>query len=430
METIKLNYGTEEKLTGELLRNVIISQTFTAKNIFLLNFGVNFGTYRKNNLIGKIIFEILNESNGCIFTTGIDIRNILNDQFHEIITNIRLNINSKYTLKFYCPDGLNGKVPTAKFGPNKSGETFTISNKIIPPDNALYCYFTFTDQKPKVISSEQVKVNLEQIGTQLITSGKDTIEHVNNSNGKSLNSIKKEVIEKTPYVVKQSSITSGLISIIIPTYNTSFYLKNTLKSIIKQTYNNFEIIVSDDRSEEAERRKIAKAVDEYENDYSTHVYFNRVHRGAPGTRNIGADKSNGEYLFFCDSDVILEPSCLQKMIQALHQNNECSWAYCNYRLGSEIKSFQEFSSDVMYKKNLCSTMSLIRKVDFIKFNPKLKRLQDWEMFLSMIEKGKRGVWINEVLFFAEKREDGITFNSISWEDAVKDLKKLHPKLNS
>ena len=177
-------------------------------------------------------------------------------------------------------------------------------------------------------------------------------------------------------------------------------------------------------------RKMAEVIKEYKDKLNIAVVYNRVHKGAPGNRNHGARRAVGEYIFFCDSDIILDSTCLSKMIQTLHDNPNCSWAYCNYKLGEEVKKFQPFSVDVMCHKNICSTMSLIRHKDCVEFKPKVLRLQDWELFLTMIEQNKVGKWVDEVLFVAENRPDGITANSIPWEAAVAEIKKLHPMVKA
>ena len=72
-------------------------------------------------------------------------------------------------------------------------------------------------------------------------------------------------------------------------------------------------------------------------------------------------------------------------------------------------------------------MSLMWKKDFPGFSPNLKRLQDWDLFLKIMKGGKTGKWINKILFTTPSRE-GITTDSISWEDSIKQLKIRHPQV--
>ena len=152
---------------------------------------------------------------------------------------------------------------------------------------------------------------------------------------------------------------------------------------------------------------------------------NETNKGATFARNMGNTLANGEYLFFCDSDVTLDKTIFMKMIQTMHLNPKCSWTYCNYFLGQKEHRFFDFDYSKLKKLNFCSTMSLIRNLDFPKFDEKLKRLQDWDLFLTMAKNNKYGVWIDNILFSALDRNDGITRNSILWEDALKIIKEKH-----
>ena len=115
------------------------------------------------------------------------------------------------------------------------------------------------------------------------------------------------------------------------------------------------------------------------------------------------------------------------MIQIFHDNNDISWVYCNYILGNKFLKFRNFDEKELNKINYCSTMSLIQAQDFPGFTEHLKRLQDWDLFLQLSEKGKKGKWIDEYLFYAAERS-GITQSTVTWNDAVKALKLLHPML--
>lgn len=216
-------------------------------------------------------------------------------------------------------------------------------------------------------------------------------------------------------------MTSGLISIIIPTYNSSHLLTKTLDSIISQLYNHTQIIIVDDNSKDAAlSQKLALS-------YNATFIQNQKNMGAPFSRNTGFQIALGEFLFFCDSDIILDKSIFIKMIQAMHTNPLVDWIYCNYFLGKKQLRFQEFDPSQLNKINFCSTMSLIRKTVFPGFTEHLKRLQDWDLFLKLMENGSQGKWLDEYLFYAEDRK-GITHTTISWDQAVQELRKLHPNL--
>lgn len=91
------------------------------------------------------------------------------------------------------------------------------------------------------------------------------------------------------------------ISIIIPLYNKEKYIKNTILSIIKQNYLNYEIIIINDNSTD----NSAEIAIELKRDYSIDklfIYKNNVNKGVGISRNIGLSFSTGEYILFLDAD--------------------------------------------------------------------------------------------------------------------------------
>ena len=219
----------------------------------------------------------------------------------------------------------------------------------------------------------------------------------------------------------------GLISVIVPVYKSHEYLPKLLDSIKQQTYNNVEVIIVDDGSDED--YQIQEAIRLYAQNLSLSLHLLKQNTGANHARNIGFSKSTGEFLFFCDSDVILSDDIFEKMLCRIHEVPSASWVYCNYWLGNRQLRFVPFDSQEIYKRNYCSTMSLIRAKSFPGFDEEIKRYQDWDLFLTIHEKGGTGQWIDEFLFFAEDRSDGITNR-----DEVKDrqarliLRAKHPKV--
>ena len=108
------------------------------------------------------------------------------------------------------------------------------------------------------------------------------------------------------------------VSVIIPTFNRFKYLLNTIESIKKQTYNNLEIIVINDKSTEKQY---------YDYDWNEnniiiiHLDENSKHKfGYPCVgyvRNKGIECSTGKYIAFCDDDDILFPKKIELQINLL-----------------------------------------------------------------------------------------------------------------
>lgn len=220
------------------------------------------------------------------------------------------------------------------------------------------------------------------------------------------------------------------ISIIIPTYNCAEFLDCTLDSIAKQRYDldKLEIIVVDDGSIDHTEQMI-----QYWRSQIRIEYHKLPHRGVQAARNYGAEKASGDFLLFSDADVIFEPEALASYFQALSDHQEASYAYCDYqRIGivhSEHKAIP-FDGDRLKERNYISTISLLRRQDFLGFDEKIRRLTDWDIWLNLwIKHGKIGVYIPKKLFRAWIRPHGISNDggrmSIPHSEAVRIIKEKY-----
>ncbi|MBU4375417.1 glycosyltransferase family 2 protein, partial [Patescibacteria group bacterium] len=125
-----------------------------------------------------------------------------------------------------------------------------------------------------------------------------------------------------------------MISIIIPVYNQAEKLKQCLESIKNQAYDNYEIIIINDRSTDKLSRIIELSKKEF--GYKIEWLHNYKNHGAHYARNKGFKRSKGEYLLFCDSDAILKPQALEIMVQTLRSNPQASYAYSSFLWGRKL----------------------------------------------------------------------------------------------
>lgn len=182
-----------------------------------------------------------------------------------------------------------------------------------------------------------------------------------------------------------------LISIILPAYNHAKIIKACILAILKQTYSPLEIIVVNDGSTDNTMEVLSKFGDKI-------IIINQNNQGSNLARNNGFFASSGEYLLFCDADVIMKPNMLARLEQALEKNPQASYAYCSFRFGWKKFYGIEFSPQRLKKKNFIHTGSLIRRKDFLGFDPHIRRLQDWDLWLTMLEHGHIGILVDELLY--------------------------------
>lgn len=190
-----------------------------------------------------------------------------------------------------------------------------------------------------------------------------------------------------------------MISIIIPVYNQAKKLLLTLASINQQTFIDFEVIIVNDGSTDGVEQLFAAQQKNVLN-LNSYLFLNQNNQGAPAARNRGFQASRGEYLFFCDADAILHPQALQNMLKYLQDNPTVSYVYPSFKWGNKLFKVGDFNANKLRQGPCIHTMALIRRSDFPNsaWDESIKKFQDWDLWLTMLEEGKVGLWLPQVLF--------------------------------
>ncbi|NVN92407.1 MAG: glycosyltransferase [Desulfuromonadales bacterium] len=111
-----------------------------------------------------------------------------------------------------------------------------------------------------------------------------------------------------------------IASVVIPTYNGSKFLTQTIESVLNQSYKDFEIIVVDDGSTED--------IEQLLKPYGEYLRYLRIENSGPAAaRNTGIRLSNGEFVALLDHDDIWAPENLRVKVELLHKNPECAMVY-------------------------------------------------------------------------------------------------------
>ncbi len=108
-----------------------------------------------------------------------------------------------------------------------------------------------------------------------------------------------------------------LISIIIPTYNSSMYIGKCLHSVVTQTYSNLEIIVINNNSTD----KTKDICIEFASKDKRIIVTDELQRGVANARNKGLDIMHGDYFFFLDSDDYIKSNCIEALFNSLTSND-------------------------------------------------------------------------------------------------------------
>jgi glycosyltransferase involved in cell wall biosynthesis len=131
-----------------------------------------------------------------------------------------------------------------------------------------------------------------------------------------------------------------LVSIICPTYNSSPYLRETIDSVLAQTYRHWELILADDGSTDATAATIA----DYLNKHEKIRLIQLEHKGVPAiTRNAAAFTARGEYLAFLDSDDPWFPTKLEKQVALFFDNPEFEACHTSFLLTGDPQSIDHWN---------------------------------------------------------------------------------------
>lgn len=171
----------------------------------------------------------------------------------------------------------------------------------------------------------------------------------------------------------------------------------TLRSLARQTYRHFDVIISWDEG-----------------------------RGASWARNRGAEMAGtASFLLFCDDDIDWYPDALDRLAGALLSHPEAAFSFGTWGDHQRSSVGMPFSAENLRHDNYISTMSLIRREAFPGWDESIQRLQDWDLWLTIAGKNLIGVQCGAVLFRTKER-DGITHNGpMSYGEARSIVARKH-----
>ncbi len=182
-----------------------------------------------------------------------------------------------------------------------------------------------------------------------------------------------------------------MISVVIPVYNQAKIIPACLKSVFNQTYKDLEVIVVNDGSTD-NLRQVLRA-------WETRIkLINQSNQGAPAARNTGFKQATGKYVIFCDADIVMQPDMLKEMRQVLEMKPAFAYVYCSFKMGFKKFKLFPFDENRLRRMPYIHTTSLMRSKVFPGFDESLHKFQDWDLWLTLLEQGHKGVWLDKVLF--------------------------------
>ena len=189
-------------------------------------------------------------------------------------------------------------------------------------------------------------------------------------------------------------------SIIIPCYNQGIYIDEAINASLNQTYTDFEIIIINDGS--TDKFTINKL---YSINNNKIRVIHTENSGLAAARNNGIRVATGKIIFTLDADDAIEPTFLEKAISIFSNDPEIGIVYSQAMLFGKkngVCQLPECEIDKMVVKNYIFSCGLFYRRDWEAvggFKSLMKYgWEDWEFWLSLIEKGKKAYQIKEPLY--------------------------------
>jgi len=220
-----------------------------------------------------------------------------------------------------------------------------------------------------------------------------------------------------------------LFSIIIPTYNRANFIGKTINSLLKQQYNNYEIIVVDDGSTD----NTEEVIKEYTAPNFTYIKKENAERAA--ARNFGAAIAKGEYVNFFDSDDLAYPNHLTDAVNVINKHQHPEWFHLSFELSTpEGKIIQQMQNNItptlnqkMYTGNILSCNGVFIRRDIAlknKFNEdrQLSASEDYELWCRLT--ARFPLYYSNTITSVVINHDMRSMNKINGEPLLKRLNLL------
>ena len=208
-----------------------------------------------------------------------------------------------------------------------------------------------------------------------------------------------------------------LVSIIIPVYNGSNYLKEAIDSALNQSYKPIEIIVVNDGSiDDGETEKIAKS-------YGNKIqYYYKSNGGVSTALNYGIQKANGEIISWLSHDDLFSVDKIKNQIAVLRNQSEKTIVYGDsifMNKTGEIERHKIFSNnrhstfagvENFFPLNVCFASSLFPRTFLIEhpFNEKARFTQDIEQFYLFLKNGYTFTYVKNAIYFSRNHNERVS----------------------
>lgn len=210
----------------------------------------------------------------------------------------------------------------------------------------------------------------------------------------------------------------GLVSIITPTYISEDFISETINSIISQTYTNWELLITDDCSDDNTVEIVKKFI---KRDNRIKLFELKENSGAGVARNNSIKHAKGRYIAFCDSDDKWLPNKLKIQLEFMESENLYFTYSSYYRILEDGKRrgvvtaplFLTYS--MLLRNNYVGCLTAIYNCDKLGkiYMSEIRKRQDWTLWLKILNHIQYTKGVAEPLALYRIRPNSISSNKLS-----------------
>lgn len=240
------------------------------------------------------------------------------------------------------------------------------------------------------------------------------------------------------YEKEKIMIKKPLVTLIIPAYNTEKYISKCLESVLEQSYQEIEIIVLDDGSQD-ETNEICQKYEEVDNRI---ILISKNNTGVSDTRNVGIHNAKGKYIIFVDSDDYVAPNYVEVLVREAESENvqmacaEYFWVKEKKESVHESKLFKNEkiiisgndAINMLHEKNAFQGylwnkifLKSIITSENILFDSKIKIWEDMLFCLKYLTKIEKVVYVNKPIYYYVQRENSAINDDNVWNENTQSI---------
>jgi hypothetical protein len=198
----------------------------------------------------------------------------------------------------------------------------------------------------------------------------------------------------------------------MPVYNSAPFLRESINSVLNQTFRDFELIAVDDGSTD----QSWEILQSFENDRRVRPIRRKTNQGAATARNDGIAASDSDYIAFLDSDDLARPQRLEVQVQAMERRRRFDILFGRadvlsegrrMRASSQRLSPEEAPSLLLFRNCIIQSSVMMRRSCWQPFRPEFEPAEDYDLW-SRVSLDHWFLPLNEVLVIYREHADGVS----------------------